>query len=137
MIFHLQQTLMKLNKDYWENRYRNNDVSWDTGEITTPLKDYFDQLTDKSFKILIPGSGNSYELDYLTNIGFENVFVLDIAKIPLENCKKRTNSISDEKFIKADFFEHKNQYDLIHNQVLFFCKQDDLTCNLLEHICWG
>ena len=111
---------MKLNKDYWENRYKNNDVSWDTGEITTPLKDYFDQLINKSLKILIPGAGNSYELDYLTNIGFENVFVLDIANIPLENCKKRTNSISDEKFIKADFFEHTNQYDLIVEQT-FFC----------------
>lgn len=120
MIFHFQPTLMKLNKNYWENRYENNDISWDTGEITTPLKDYFDQLTNKSLKILIPGAGNSYELDYLTNNGFKNVFVLDITEIPLENSKKRTNSISDEKFIKADFFEHTNQYDLIVEQT-FFC----------------
>ena len=111
---------MKLNKDYWENRYKTNDAVWDAGEITTPLKDYFDQLTNKSLKVLIPGAGNSYELEYLINNGFENVYVLDFAKIPLENIKKRMPTISDEKLIEADFFEHTKHYDLIVEQT-FFC----------------
>ncbi len=111
---------MKLNKDYWENRYKNDDAVWDAGEITTPLKDYFDQLTDKSIRILIPGGGNSYEFEYLIINGFENVFVLDFATLPLENIKKRLPSISNEKLIEADFFEHQGHYDLIVEQT-FFC----------------
>lgn len=30
-----------------------------------PLKVYFDQLTNKDLKILIPGGGNSHEAEYL------------------------------------------------------------------------
>jgi SAM-dependent methyltransferase len=111
---------MELNSDYWENRYKNNDAVWDAGRITTPLKEYFDQLTDKSLKILIPGGGNSYEFEYLINNGFNNVYVLDFAQIPLENIKKRLPLIADEKLIESDFFEHQNQYDLIVEQT-FFC----------------
>lgn len=96
------------------------DAGWDAGRITTPLKEYFDQLTDKSLKILIPGGGNSYEFEYLIKNGFENVDVLDFAKSPLENIKSRLPTISDEKLIESDFFEHQNQYDLIVEQT-FFC----------------
>lgn len=111
---------MKLTKEYWENRYQNNDFGWDTGSITPPLKDYFDQLTNKSIKIVIPGAGNSYEFEYLIANGFENVFVLDFAKNPLENIKKRLGTIDENKLIESDFFEHNDQYDLIVEQT-FFC----------------
>jgi methyl halide transferase len=111
---------MKLNKEYWENRYQNNEIGWDVGAITTPIKDYFDQISDKSLKILIPGAGNSYEFEYLINSGFENVAVLDFARNPLENIKKRLPSVADEQLIASDFFEHNNQYDIIIEQT-FFC----------------
>ena len=111
---------MELNKTYWENRYENNDAVWDAGRITTPLKDYFDQLKDKSIQILIPGGGNSYEFEYLVNKGFEKVFVLDFATTPLANIKKRLPQIDASQLIEADFFEHEGQYDLIIEQT-FFC----------------
>ena len=31
-------------KNYWENRYNNNETGWDIGYLSTPLKDYIDQL---------------------------------------------------------------------------------------------
>jgi hypothetical protein len=49
-----------LTKEYWENRYINQEIGWDVGEITTPLKTYIDQLENKKLRILIPGGGNSY-----------------------------------------------------------------------------
>ena len=51
---------MFLSSEYWNTRYVENDFGWDAGEITTPLKTYFDQLKDKSLKILIPVAVNSY-----------------------------------------------------------------------------
>ncbi len=114
---------MKLNKDYWENRYATNDFGWDAGAITTPLKDYFDQLTNKKLKILIPGAGNSYEFDYLIDKGFEKVFVLDFARQPLENINKRHGNAYGKQLIEADFFEHKGVYDLVVEQT-FFCALD-------------
>ena len=111
---------MKLNSAYWENRYSNNETGWDVGKITTPLKEYIDQIEDKSIKILIPGAGNSYEFEYLFNNGFENVFVLDFAQAPLDNIHKRIPNCNTNQLIKSDFFEHEDKYDLILEQT-FFC----------------
>lgn len=110
----------QLNKDYWENRYEANETGWDVGEITTPLKEYIDQIENKNLKILIPGAGNGYELDYLLSKGFKNVFVVDLAEAPLQNIKKRIPEFPENQLIKSDFFELEGNYDLILEQT-FFC----------------
>ena len=108
-----------MNKAYWEKRYQNNDTGWDTGKITTPLKEYIDQIKNKDLKILIPGAGNGYEFDYLIGNGFSNVTVIDIAKQPIEALKKK-NPKHTANFIQGNFFELNNTFDLIIEQT-FFC----------------
>jgi hypothetical protein len=115
-------TKMELNSDYWENRYKKNEIGWDTGSITTPLKEYIDQLNNKDLKILIPGAGNGYEFDYLINNGFKNVFVVDIAATPLKNIEKR-NPKYKSNLILLDYFELNQKFDLIIEQT-FFCALD-------------
>ncbi|MCG2610457.1 TPMT family class I SAM-dependent methyltransferase [Flavobacterium sp. SM15] len=110
----------KLNSHYWENRYQNKETGWDVGQITTPLKEYIDQIQDKSLKILIPGAGNAYELDYLLSKGFTNVFVVDFAETPLQNIKKRFPDFPSEQLLQTNFFELDNTFDLIMEQT-FFC----------------
>lgn len=112
-----------LTKQYWNNRYLNNDFSWDIGEVSLPLKTYIEQLNNKELTILIPGAGNAYEAEFLFNKGFKNVVVLDFAEEPLQNIKKRLPDFPKEQLIKQDFFEHKGQYDLIIEQT-FFCAID-------------
>ncbi len=110
-----------LTAKYWDDRYLNNDFGWDLGTVSPPLKDYFDQLTDKNVFILIPGAGNAYEAEYLVNNGFNNVFVCDIAPAPLQNLLKRCPGIKADHLLLEDFFELKNrQFDLIIEQT-FFC----------------
>ncbi len=111
---------MILDKNYWTTRYKENRIKWDIGEISTPMKEYIDQLEDKSLKILIPGAGNSYEAEYLHKKGFTNVFVLDIAKEPLENLKSRVPSFPQKHLLQQDFFNLNFQFDLILEQT-FFC----------------
>lgn len=111
---------MKLTKEYWENRYLQKQTDWDVGAITTPLKEYVDQLKDKSISILIPGGGNSYELEYLIENDFESVFVVDFAATPLQNIKNRIPNLKPEQIIQSDFFELEGKYDLILEQT-FFC----------------
>lgn len=110
----------KLNNDYWENRYLKGETGWDVGAITTPLKDYIDQIEGKNLKILIPGAGNGYELDYFLSKGFKNVFVVDFAESPLQNIKKRIPDFPNEQLIHSDFFALEGQFDLIMEQT-FFC----------------
>jgi thiopurine S-methyltransferase len=112
--------MIELNKDFWTARYRENATGWDVGEITQPLKDYFDQLKNKDISILIPGAGNAHEAEYLFNNGFTNVVVMDISEEPLLNIQKRIPAFPKEHLVLGDFFEHANTYDLIVEQT-FFC----------------
>jgi len=113
----------RFDKAYWESKYSTEATGWDIGYAAPPLKDYFNQLTNKELKILIPGGGNCYEAEYLFEQGFENIFVIDIAKQPLKNLKARFPNFPDNHLIHDDFFNHKGKYDLIVEQT-FFCALD-------------
>jgi SAM-dependent methyltransferase len=105
---------------YWSKRYLQNQIGWDCGKISTPLKEYIDQLTDRNLKILIPGCGNAYEGEYLWSQGFKNVYILDFAPEAIENFKKIAPNFPSENIIEKDFFDHVDHYDLILEQT-FFC----------------
>lgn len=113
---------MQLDNTYWSNRYQNHSDAWDAGNITNPLKKYFDQLTNKDIKILIPGCGNSHEAAYLLEQGFKNITLIDISSTLCEKLSTRfTEHLKkDLQIICGDFFEHSGQYDLIAEQT-FFC----------------
>ena len=113
----------KLNTAFWEAKYISDLTRWDIGHISTPLKVYFDQLTDKNISILIPGAGNGYEAEYLFKAGFKNVFMLDFASQPLENFSTRVPDFPKNNLIKDNFFNHVGSYDLIVEQT-FFCALD-------------
>ncbi|MES2850937.1 MAG: methyltransferase [Bacteroidota bacterium] len=114
-----------MDNNYWSNLYTNEEAGWDVGNITPPLKGYFDQLTDKNISILIPGCGNSYEAEYLLQNGFTNITLIDISSVLCEQLKQRlANYLSKGlQIICGDFFEQQGQYDLIVEQT-FFCALD-------------
>lgn len=114
---------MNLSEAFWDNRYKNKDTGWDLGMISSPLKAYFDQLTNKDSKILIPGGGNSYEAEYLHHNGFKNVYVVDLSKTALDNFKKRVPSFPPTHLIDDNFFNLEMSFDLIIEQT-FFCAID-------------
>lgn len=111
---------MNLSADFWNIKYKNNQIGWDLGEISPPLKAYFEQLANKNTKILIPGGGNSYEAEWLFKNGFDNVFVVDIAEIALKNIKQRIPDFPSSQLIHANFFDITDSFDLIVEQT-FFC----------------
>lgn len=112
----------ELNQAYWNQRYEKGNTGWNIGTISTPLKHYFDQISNKSISILIPGGGNGHEAEYLLSLGFTNITVLDIAPIALNKLEERFQSHIGQslRLIIGDFFDHQGQYDLIIEQT-FFC----------------
>ena len=112
-----------LDENYWENRYQKQDTGWDIGEISAPLKVYFDQITNKQQKILIPGCGRAYEAEYLFKLGFTNVFPSDISITAKMDFLKRVPNFPPENWISTDFFEINQKFDLIIEQT-FFCALD-------------
>ena len=114
---------MELKKQLWNQRYLDSNTGWDVGYITTPIREYIDQIKNKEIKILIPGSGNGYEAEYLFELGFKNIFVLDYAKQALKNFKSRVNSFPKSNIYEINFFDLNQKFDLIIEQT-FFCALD-------------
>ncbi|HAG17145.1 MAG TPA: SAM-dependent methyltransferase [Bacteroidales bacterium] len=109
----------KLSVEYWNNAYLTNQIGWDIGSASTPLREYFDQLSDKSIRILIPGAGNAYEAEYLWKKGFRNVFVLDFSQAAIQRFCSRFPDFPSENILQQDFFIHQLRYDLIVEQTFF------------------
>lgn len=107
-----------LDGAYWNSRYENEQTGWDAGSITTPLKEYIDQINDMDIKILIPGCGNAYEAEYLLKKGFRNITLIDISDVLIMKLKSKFES-DDINLITSDFFEHTGKYDLIIEQTFF------------------
>ncbi|MBP2832318.1 methyltransferase domain-containing protein [Aquimarina sp. U1-2] len=111
---------MKFDTAYWQQRYRDKQTGWDIGFASPPLTHYFDQLQDPTTTILIPGCGNAYEAEYLFNLGFKNVYVVDMVASVLANFQKRVPQFPSKNLIINDLFTLKGQFDLIVEQT-FFC----------------
>lgn len=117
-----------LNDQYWSERYEKSQTGWDVGNVSPALKDYFDQLTDKSMAILIPGCGNAYEAEYLLQQGFTDVMLIDISGILVQNLQEKLKKHIEKghcRVLHQDFFEHLGSYDLIVEQT-FFCAIDPI-----------
>jgi len=113
----------RFTKEFWAGRWHEGQTGWDVGNVSTPFVDFFDALTNKEMRILIPGGGNGYEGEYLWQQGFKNVHLLDIVEQPLENFKKRVPDFPDHQLRCADFFSLDEKFDLIVEQT-FFCALD-------------
>lgn len=124
-----------LTSDYWNKRYLNQEIGWDLGEVSSPLKSYVDQIVNKKLRILIPGAGNAYEAIYLLENGFTNVTVIDFAKQALSNLKSKLIDINKAYYqlIEDDFFNHKGEYDLILEQTFFCAINPELRKDYVKH----
>lgn len=115
-------------EEFWTQRYQAGSTRWDVGYPAPPITEYFDQVTDKKARILIPGAGNAYEAEYLYRNGFQQVYVLDIARPPLEALHKRFPDFPETQLLHGNFFEHQGQYDYVVEQT-FFCSFPPLPEN--------
>ncbi len=112
--------MQKLNETYWSQRYDQSNTPWDIGYAAPALTAFFQNLVNKKARILIPGAGNAYEAEWLWKNGYENTYVIDLAKQPLKNLQKRLPDFPAENLIHKDFFELHASFDLIVEQT-FFC----------------
>ena len=110
---------------FWQQRYEQDSIGWDMGQVSPPLKAYIDQLPEsaKDQAILVPGAGNAYEVGYLHEQGFSNVTLVDFAPAPIKAFAERYPDFPAEHLICADFFElspEQYQFDWVLEQT-FFC----------------
>jgi SAM-dependent methyltransferase len=114
-----------LEKEFWENRWEKNETQWDIGYASPAIKLHFQEITNHTVKILIPGCGNAYEAEEVFALGFKNLYIIDISKSAVESFKKRCPDFPESQIICDDFFHSEKlnkigPFDYIVEQT-FFC----------------
>ncbi|MCT4629409.1 class I SAM-dependent methyltransferase [Winogradskyella sp.] len=118
-------------KEHWENIYSTkqlNEVSWYQPTPTTSLNLIEELNIPKTASIIDIGGGDSFLVDNLLKLGYENITVLDISIKAIERAKKRLGKQSENvKWIEADAsnFNPKASYDLWHDRAAFHFLTDD------------
>lgn len=115
---------VKLDKAYWDSRYQADNTGWDIGYVSPAIKNWFDIQENKDLSILIPGAGAGYEVSYAYQLGFKNVFYMDISSEAVSLFKSKNTSFPDNKILSTDFFDLNlsSYFDVIIEQT-FFCAQ--------------
>lgn len=111
---------IELDAHYWNQRHLEGNTPWHINAPSPSLMTYFDQLTDKNIRILIPGAGHSHEARYLAEAGFKNITICDISEAAISNIKKELSDLTVVNYVLMDFFELDGEFDLIVEQT-FFC----------------
>lgn len=126
-------------KKHWENIYKTKeqkDLSWfqPTPEISL---DFFKQFNvSKNSKVIDIGGGDSFLVDHLLDLGYQEVSVLDISEAAIDRAKLRLgNKAKNVTWIVTDVasFRPTEKYDFWHDRAAFhFLTDEQEISNYLE-----
>lgn len=118
-------------KKHWEKIYRTKelkDVSWFQPTPETSL-DFFKQFNvPTTAKVIDIGGGDSFLVDHLLDLGYQNITVLDISATAIDRAKQRLGEKANKvKWIVADAatFKPTEKYDFWHDRAAFHFLTDE------------
>lgn len=126
-------------KKHWENIYQTKelkDVSWFQPTPETSL-DFFKQFNvPTTAKVIDIGGGDSFLVDHLLDLGYQDISVLDISAAAIDRAKHRLGDrAKNVKWIVADAatFKPTEKYDFWHDRAAFhFLTDEQEISNYLE-----
>jgi thiopurine S-methyltransferase len=123
-----------LDNSFWNLRYQNNQTGWDLGEISNPIKKWFDNQENKKINILIPGAGKGHEVKYGFENGFGNIFYMDFSSRAADLFKEICPLFPKDQILTGDFFSLKKPlfFDVIIEQTFFCAIHPVLRPNYVE-----
>ena len=116
---------MEDKKTHWENVFATKaetEVSWFQKNPETSVNFVKELDLPKNAKIIDIGGGDSYFIDALLNLGFTNLYLLDISDKAIERIKERLGEKSENvTFIVSDIldFESEITFDFWHDRASF------------------
>jgi trans-aconitate methyltransferase len=118
-------------KTHWENIYKTKelkDVSWFQPTPETSL-DFFKQFNmPTTAKVIDIGGGDSFLVDHLLDLGYQDISVLDISAAAIDRAKERLGErAKNVKWIVADAatFKATEKYDFWHDRAAFHFLTDE------------
>lgn len=118
-------------KDHWEKIYNTKaleEVSWYQPTPETSLAFIKEFNVSKTAKIIDIGGGDSFFVDHLLDLGYQDITVLDISETALSKAKQRLGEKSNRvKWIVEDAstFKPTEQYDFWHDRAAFHFLTED------------
>ncbi len=115
----------KSNREHWETVYSTKtpqEVSWTQEKPAISLDFISSFKLDKSASIIDIGGGDSLLVDFLLDLGYTNISVLDISAHAIERAKVRLGEkASLVTWIVSDINEYQPMitYDLWHDRAAF------------------
>ena len=112
-------------KKHWENIYDSKDlkdVSWYQPTPQTSLDYIVEANMPLTAKIIDVGGGDSFLVDHLLDLGYQNITVLDISKQAISRAKTRLGDRAKKvTWIVSDVahFEPTEHYDVWHDRAAF------------------
>lgn len=126
-------------KKHWENVYQTKDlkdVSWFQPKPETSLGFLKQFNVPTTAKIIDIGGGDSFLVDCLLDLGYQDISVLDISASAIEKAKQRLGEKAKSvKWIVADAatFKPAEKYDFWHDRAAFhFLTDEHEITNYLE-----
>lgn len=118
-------SIMKSKKEHWENVFatkKENEVSWYQQKPEISINFFNDHQIPKDAKIIDIGGGDSYLIDSLLDLGYTNLFLLDISENAIERIKNRLGEKGKNvTFITSDILEFNSEitFDVWHDRASF------------------
>jgi 2-polyprenyl-3-methyl-5-hydroxy-6-metoxy-1,4-benzoquinol methylase len=112
-------------KEHWENVFstkKETEVSWYQVNPKTSIDFVIKTKIAKNAKIIDIGGGDSYLIDSLLELGFTNLYLLDISATAIERIKKRLGEkATNVNFIVSDVLDFKPDmtFDFWHDRASF------------------
>jgi len=116
---------MSGKKEHWETVFSTkaeNEVSWYQKQPETSIQLIRACNATKDARIIDIGGGDSYLIDSLLNLGYTNLFLLDISESAIERAKKRLGDKAKYvTFIVADSLgiQSNEKFDIWHDRASF------------------
>jgi SAM-dependent methyltransferase len=99
-----------MNITDWDQAYQEEFTPWDKGMPSPPLVEWFGK-NKLSGSVLMPGCGVGHDVAHLISLGLDAVG-LDISPTAIARAKARYPQHA-EKFVEADLFSFKGQFDAV------------------------
>lgn len=124
---------MHFDQNYWDQAWKDGKTPWDLSSYSPAFRYLFSEIEEKDLRILIPGCGNAYEVDYLLEAGFVDITLIDISPIVCTELDKNYKHTA-VKVLCGDFFELTGKYDIIFEQTFFCAFHPTERASLLEKV---
>jgi len=124
----------KTIKEHWETVFttkQETKVSWYQKQPKTSIDLIQACKVSKEAKIIDIGGGDSYLIDSLLELGYTNLFLLDISAAAIERAKKRLeDKAKNVTFIVSDslYLQSDEKFDVWHDRASFhfFTEANDI-----------